>query len=183
MEDLGVGSERVTKSLAAELAMRPVGHSAIARGVRWYAGSRFGAWSLSRTLRHLDRWLLWASAGRTTFSDGAGGIPTLFLTTTGARSGLPRTSQLIAVPVGADLAVIGSNFGRATPPGWVANLTADPRATVSYRDRSAQVVARELTGAEADQVWATARQLNRGFATYPARVTGRTIRVFRLELP
>jgi len=162
--------------------MRPVGRSPIARGVRWYAGSRFGAWSLSRTLRHLDRGLLWASGGRTTFSDAAGGVPTLFLTTTGARSGLPRTAQLIAVPAGDDLAVIGSNFGRATPPGWVANLTADPRATVAFRGRTAAVVARELTGVEADQVWATARDLNRGFATYPAMVTGRTIRVFRLEL-
>jgi deazaflavin-dependent oxidoreductase (nitroreductase family) len=78
--------------------------------------------------------------------------------------------------------VIGSNFGRAKQPGWVINLTADPRATVSYRGRQAQVVARELTGAEADQVWAAARPLYRGFATYPAMATGRTIRVFQLSL-
>jgi deazaflavin-dependent oxidoreductase (nitroreductase family) len=168
--------------LAAELGIRPLGRSPIARGIRWFAGSRVGAWSLSPTLRHLDRWLLRASGGRTTFSDWVGGVPTLFLTTTGARSGLARTSQLIAVPAGADLAVIGSNFGRAKRPGWVANLSADPRATVSYRGRRAQVLARELTGAEAEQVWAAARERYRGFATYPAMAADRTIRIFRLEL-
>ena len=166
--------------LAAELAIHPPGRSPIGRGIRWFAGSRVGAWCLSPTLRHLDRWALRLTGGRTTVSDGLGGVPTLFLTTTGARSGQQRTAQLIAVPAGDDLAVIGSNFGRAAQPGWVANLTADPRATASYRGRSVPVVARELGGAEAERVWAAARTLHHGFATYPAMATGRTIRVFVL---
>jgi deazaflavin-dependent oxidoreductase (nitroreductase family) len=177
-----VSRDPVAGSLAAELRLRPLGRSPVARGIRWFAGSRFGAWVLAPTLRHLDRAMLWLTRGRSTVSNGLAGTPTLFLTTTGARTGQPRTAQLIAVPVGADLAVIGSNFGRATTPGWVANLTADPVAVAGYRDRHARVLARELTGAEADAAWAAARRLYRGFSTYPAMAPGRTIRVFLLEL-
>jgi deazaflavin-dependent oxidoreductase (nitroreductase family) len=168
--------------LAAELAIHPPGRSPVGRAIRWFAGTRGGARCLSPTLRHLDRWTLKLTRGRTTVSDGLGGVPTLFLTTTGARSGQPRTSQLIAVPAGDDLAVIGSNFGRSAQPGWVANLTADPKATARYRGRSTPVMARELTGADADQVWTAARSLHSGFATYPAMATGRIIRVFLLTL-
>jgi deazaflavin-dependent oxidoreductase (nitroreductase family) len=168
--------------LAGELAIHPPGRSPLGRAIRWFAGTRAGARCLSPTLRHLDRWTLRLTRGRTTVSDGLGGVPTLFLTTTGARSGQPRTSQLIAVPAGEDLAVIGSNFGRAAQPGWVANLTADPTATATYRGRSLPVRARELTGAEAEQVWTAARALHSGFATYPAMTAGRVIRVFLLTL-
>jgi len=168
-------------SLSVELRVCSASESPLARSVRWFTSTRLGARSLSGTLPYLDRWMLRISGGRTTVSNVLGGVPTLFLTTTGARSGQPRTAQLIAVPAGGDFAVIGSNFGRAAQPGWVANLAADPRATASCRGRSVPVVARELTGAEADQVWAAGRRLHRGFATYPAMATARTIRVFLLE--
>jgi deazaflavin-dependent oxidoreductase (nitroreductase family) len=167
--------------LAAELGLRPPGRSPIARAARWFAGTRAGARLLAPTMRHVDRWTLRLSGGRTTMSDSVAGVPTLFLTTTGARSGQPRTAQLIAVPAGADLAVIGSNFGRPSQPGWVANLAADPRATVSCRGRSAPVTARELTGPEAEKVWAAGRAIYRGFATYPAMAPDRAIRVFLLQ--
>jgi deazaflavin-dependent oxidoreductase (nitroreductase family) len=167
--------------LAAELAVRPLGRAPWARGIRWFAGSRFGAWALSPTLRHLDQGMLWLTRNRMSISNGLAGTPTLFLTTTGARSGLARTAQLIAVPAGADLAVIGSNFGRAAQPGWVANLQADPRATASYRDRRVEVIARELTGDEASAVWQAGRELYRGFSTYPSMAPARTIRVFLLS--
>src|SRR5690242_2560935 len=168
--------------LAAALDLRPPGYSMSARATRWFTGSRVGAGLLAPTLPHLDRWFLRLSGGRFTGSELVGGVPTLFLTTTGARSGLARTTQLVGVPSGDDLAVIGSNFGRRTHPGWVHNLIADPRATASCGGRSAEVIARELTGDEAERVWATARSLNRGFATYPRMVPDRVIRVFQLEL-
>lgn len=167
--------------LAEELGIRAPGRSRPARAIGWFGSTRAGAAVLARSLRHLDRAVLRVSGGRATVSDQLGGVPTLFLTTTGARSGLARTAQLVAVPHGAGLAVIGSNFGRAAHPGWVANLAADPRATAGCRGRTADVVARELTGAEAEAAWATGRQLYRGFATYPAMAGDRTIRVFLLE--
>jgi deazaflavin-dependent oxidoreductase (nitroreductase family) len=168
-------------SLVTDLGIGPVSRSPLARSIRWFAGTRFGAATLSRTLRHLDRWALAASRGRMTFSDLFGGVPTIFLTTTGARTGLARTAQLAAVPVATDLAVIGSNFGRSSHPAWVANLLADPHATVRHGSRTVPVTAHEATGAEAERVWAAALEVHPGFANYPAMTPGRTIRVFLLK--
>jgi deazaflavin-dependent oxidoreductase (nitroreductase family) len=171
----------VSQGLAAQLGIESGRRSFLGAAIRWFANTEPGNWLSSRILRHLDRALLRASFGRYTISTHLAGVPTLFLTTTGARSGRPRTVQLIAVPAGDDLAVIGSDFGGRKHPGWVHNLDADPRATASYRDRSVEVTAQELTGPEADAVWARGRTLNPGFADYPRRAAGRRIRVFRLS--
>jgi hypothetical protein len=56
-----------------------------------------------------------------------------------------------------------------------------PARVAAYRERRVEVIAHELTGAEAEQVWADARALNHGFATYPAMTAGRTIQVFLLK--
>jgi hypothetical protein len=45
----------------------------------------------------------------------------------------------------------------------------------------AWLVAREVTGPEAEQVWASGRAVYRGFATYPAMARELQIRVFVLE--
>ena len=171
-------------SLTVELGLRPVSRSPLTRFVRWFVATRFGAGLLSGRLQVLDRWALRISAGRTSFSDLFGGVPTILLTTTGARTGLPRTSQLIVVPCGddrADLAVLGSNFGRARAPLWVSNLSADPHAVAAHRGRQVPVLAREVFGPEADRIRADARAVYRGFVTYPEMVGERPIRIFRLS--
>lgn len=166
--------------LAAELGIGPGRRSWLGAGIRGFATTDPGNWLSSKLLPYLDRAVLRASFGRYTISTELAGVPTLFLTTTGARSGQSRTVQLVAVPAGDDLAVIGSDFGARKHPGWVHNLDADPRATAAYRDRRADVIAEELTGPEAEAVWARGRALNPGFADYPKRAAGRRIRVFRL---
>jgi hypothetical protein len=40
------------------------------------------------------------------------------------------------VPSGGDIAIIGTNFGQPGTPGWYYNLRAQPRAEVTYRNRS-----------------------------------------------
>ena len=57
-------------------------------------------------------------------------------------AGRPRTSPLIGIPVDGSIAVIGSNFGQESTPGWVYNLEADPSATVAYGERAVDVTAR-----------------------------------------
>jgi deazaflavin-dependent oxidoreductase (nitroreductase family) len=52
------------------------------------------------------------------------------LTTTGRRSGQPRTVTLYAWPGGDDLVVVGSMGGAASDPAWAHNLRAEPRAVV-----------------------------------------------------
>ena len=80
------------------------------------------------------------------------GLPVIMVTTTGARSGLPRTMPLAGIPCGDDLAVVGSNFAQPSTPAWVHNLEADPQATVVWRDRSVAVRARPATDAERELV-------------------------------
>ncbi len=58
------------------------------------------------------------------------GRSVLLLTTTGARSGEPRTTVLGYGRSGARLVVIASNNGAAKAPAWYHNLVANPKATV-----------------------------------------------------
>jgi deazaflavin-dependent oxidoreductase (nitroreductase family) len=167
--------------LAAELDINQGRRSFLGAGIRWFATTGIGNRVSSRLLPYLDRGARRISGGRYTVSGELAGVPTLFLTTRGARSGQPRTVQLVAIRVGDDLAVIGSNFGERQHPGWVHNLIAEPRARAGYRDRRVEVVARELSGVEAEAVWALGRALNPGFAKYPKLAGKRRIRVFRLE--
>ena len=128
--------------LAADLGYRHRPANAAQRGVQALGSSRAGAWFFSRTLRHLDDAVARVSRGRRSAPQLLAGLPVLDLTTTGRRSGRPRNSHLISIPVGEDLAVLGTNFGQPATPAWVLNLEADPRATVTYRGRTLSVTAR-----------------------------------------
>jgi deazaflavin-dependent oxidoreductase (nitroreductase family) len=132
-----------------------------------------------RSLTPLDRRLLTRTRGRYTVL-GPIGAPTLLLTTTGAKSGLPRTSPLLYCRDGARLLVIGSNFGQARHPAWTANLLAKPEATVTIGGLDIPVRAELLAGAERQRGIDTFIELTRVYAAYLER-TDRDIRVFALE--
>lgn len=164
--------------LAAELGVGRSRSDPVTRAVLSMLGRRPAARVMARTMRHVDRFALRLSGGRFTVTDT--GLPTLFLTTTGARSGLPRTCQLVAVPVDGALAVIGSNFGQDRDPAWVHNVLAEPRATISYRRRRAAVRVREANGDDADRIWAAGVATYPGFASYRT-ATERPIKAFWVE--
>jgi deazaflavin-dependent oxidoreductase (nitroreductase family) len=145
------------------------------------AASGPGAWVFQRTLYPVDKVLYKRTDGRLTVPGLMAGLPVIMLTTTGAKSGEPRSMPLVGIPLGDDLAVIGSNYGQQRTPGWVYNLEADPAATVSYRDRSVEVTARAATDAEADEAFEIAASFYPGYGKYRARASHRTIRVFVLE--
>ena len=109
------------------------------------------------------------------------GLPVLMVTTTGRKSGQPRTTPLIAPPVGDTVALLGTNFGQANTPAWVLNLEADPHATVEYHNATKAVVARPATDAERDEIWQVADGVYGGYAKYQQRITGRQIRLFVLD--
>lgn len=136
----------------------------------------------SHTLRRLDDVVVRLSRGRHSAPGLLAGLAVLEVTMTGRRSGQRRTSHLIATPYAGTLALLGTNFGQASTPAWVLNLEADPRATVSYRGVSREVVARPVTPAEADEVFALAGRFYPGYLSYRARVgSTRRIRAFVLE--
>ena len=155
--------------------------NAVRRGVVRFAATPFGSWFSARVLPVLDRKVLRFTNGQTSLSEIAAGTPVIILRTRGARSGEPRTSHLLGIPVGDTLALIGTNFAEARTPSWVHNLLADPRATVSFRATEIVVTAREVTGAEYEQVFAAAALIYSGYGAYRTRLTERDPKVFVLE--
>ena len=134
-----------------------------------------------KTLHAVDRPLYRWSKGKLTVPGLVAGLPVVMLTTTGAKSGEPRSMPLLGVPLGEDMALIGSNYGTEHTPGWVYNLEAHPNATVAWRDRTVDVVARRATDEEAERAFASGASFYSGFPKYRDRVTNRDIRVFVLE--
>jgi deazaflavin-dependent oxidoreductase (nitroreductase family) len=107
-------------------------------------------------------------------------VPTLMLTTTGAKSGQPRTTPLATMPDGDDtFYVVGSNFGTDKHPAWTANLLKNPRARVTYAGRTSDAEAHPLTDEEKGAIWPRLTEVWPTYDTYVAK-TDRNLRVFRL---
>jgi deazaflavin-dependent oxidoreductase (nitroreductase family) len=155
--------------------------NAVRRGVVRMAATPAVSWLSARVLPILDRQVMRLTRGRTSVSEIAAGTPVIVLTTRGARSGEPRTSNLLGIPVGDSLALIGTNFAQARTPSWVHNLLIHPRATVTYRQSQVVVNAREVSGTEYEQVFAAAALLYPGYGVYRTRLTSREPKVFVLE--
>ena len=143
--------------------------------------SRQWAWVFSKTLYPMDRVMFRLSGGRLTLPSLLAGVPVILLTTTGARTGQPRTMPLLGIPFGDDLAIIGSNYGQEATPGWVYNLEADPNATVEYRGKNVPVVARLADDDETARAFEAADDVYLGYAKYRSRADHRRLRVFVLE--
>ena len=107
-------------------------------------------------------------------------VPTLVLTTTGAKSGQPRQSPLATLADGDAFYVVGSNFGTEKHPAWTGNLIKTPEAEVTFRGRRVAVRAHLLTDAEKAAVWPRLLTVWPTYDSYVER-SGRNIRVFRLE--
>lgn len=150
---------------------------AMQRVASWAPISRL----FQKVLHVVDRPLYRWSKGRLTVPGLVAGLPVIMVTTTGAKSGLPRSMPLLGVPIGDDIAIIGSNFGTERTPGWVANLEADPAATVAWRDRSVAVVARRATPEETERAFDVGAAFYSGFPAYRDRAAHREIRVFVLR--
>jgi deazaflavin-dependent oxidoreductase (nitroreductase family) len=103
----------------------------------------------------------------------------VLLTTTGARSGQPRTTPMMFHPDGDRLLVIASNIAAPKHPDWYVNLAADPRVTVEVGDERYEAVATPLAGEEYDRVWATITEQYPFFAEHQQK-TERTIPVVAL---
>ena len=108
------------------------------------------------------------------------GIPIALLTTTGRKSGKPRTWPLLTFPDGGRYALIASNWGQDHHPAWLLNLRANPQATLQIGRRKISVTAHEVTGEERDRLWRKAAVAYAGYERYQQR-TDREIPVFVLE--
>ncbi|HZB77573.1 MAG TPA: nitroreductase family deazaflavin-dependent oxidoreductase [Solirubrobacteraceae bacterium] len=81
------------------------------------------------------------------------GAPTLLLTTTGSRSGEPRTMALIYGRSGDDYLLVASNGGTDDHPSWFKNLRKHPDVELQVRDEVFRARARAATDEEKPAMW------------------------------
>jgi deazaflavin-dependent oxidoreductase (nitroreductase family) len=139
---------------------------------RWFAG-------LGRLLTPLDRRIYQLTGGRWSVI-GRHELPSLLITTTGRRSGQPRTQPLLYARDGDSYIVIGSNWGQEHHPAWSSNLLAQPAARITLGRREIDVRAALITGADRDRLWEQLKRIWPGYAGYAERARNREIRIFRL---
>jgi deazaflavin-dependent oxidoreductase (nitroreductase family) len=104
---------------------------------------------------------------------GMGDRALLLLTTTGARTGLSRTTPMMYIPDGDRLLVIASNAGAPAHPDWYRNLVANPEVTVEVGAETYPATAIVPTGAERDELFASVAERYPFFAEHQSRVTRR----------
>jgi deazaflavin-dependent oxidoreductase (nitroreductase family) len=146
--------------------LRALGHR------RWFA-------RLGRALVRADRVVGRLTGGRVV-ALGLRELPSMLLTTTGRRTGQPRTQPLLYAPDGDGYVVIGSNWGQQRQPAWALNLLADPRASVALGGRRIPVRAHLATGAERERLLALLLAMWPAYETYRQRAGDRELMVFRL---
>jgi deazaflavin-dependent oxidoreductase (nitroreductase family) len=110
----------------------------------------------------------------------SGRMPVLLLTTTGRRSGQPRTVPVGFARDGDDLVVLGSHGGLPEEPAWVGNLRARPEAEVQIGPTRTRVIADWPTGAERQRLWDLVIRDYPMFVGYQRKIS-RQIPVIRLR--
>jgi deazaflavin-dependent oxidoreductase (nitroreductase family) len=108
------------------------------------------------------------------------GRPLLVLTTTGAKSGQPRTAILTFTRDGDRWVVAATKSGAPTNPDWYHNLRANPVVDVEAGGERFKARATETEPAERERLWAKHVEARPEFGEYPEK-SGRTIPVITLE--
>lgn len=96
------------------------------------------------------------------------GIPALWLTSIGRKTGAVRTNALYYLEDGPNLVVVASNGGLDSDPSWWLNLQANPETTARTGRRVRSVRAREAAAEERDRLWPRLVQLFPDYARYQA---------------
>ncbi len=141
-----------------------ISNSLGARGLRW-------AGKLNVPLYRLSGGRVGGKVGR---------APVLLLTTTGRKSGEPRTAPVVYLADGDNAVVINTNAGNSKVPAWSLNLEADPEAEVERGRRRYPVRARIAEGEERERLWRKHNEQYAGFDDYREKLD-RTPSVIVLE--
>jgi deazaflavin-dependent oxidoreductase (nitroreductase family) len=99
------------------------------------------------------------------------GLDILLLTTTGKRSGRPRTVPLPYFCVGSQRLLVASFGGNAEHPAWYRNLEAKPKVTVQLGSVKQSRSARITAGEERARLWAQITHDFPRYAEYQKRTT------------
>jgi deazaflavin-dependent oxidoreductase (nitroreductase family) len=133
-----------------------------------------------KTMNAIHRALLLISAGH--LGRSISGMPVVELTTTGRKSGQPRTVFLTSpVQEGDAVVVVASRGGDDQAPAWFLNLRDHPEVTASVGGKPKEPMrARIATTDERAALWPRVTAAHQGYATYQTK-TERVIPLVLLE--
>ncbi len=121
-----------------------------------------------------------ATVDSSTPDDSAQDMPLVLVHHFGAKSGVERIAPLVPYVDDDRIFIFASKGGSPENPAWYHNLVANPNTTIEYGTQTFPVVARVLTGAERDEIYARQVALQPQFGEYQ-RNTDRIIPVIELE--
>jgi deazaflavin-dependent oxidoreductase (nitroreductase family) len=153
----------------------------VQRTVRQLVSTRPGSWLATRVAHRIDAPVFRLTRGRHTLSNLVSGLPVVLLTTTGARSGVERTTPVLGFPTADGLVVIASNYGQPRHPAWYYNLRAHPVGEVSVGGSTQRFRAVEAEGEQRERIWREGLAIYPGWSVYERRAPNRRIAVFVLE--
>jgi deazaflavin-dependent oxidoreductase (nitroreductase family) len=99
------------------------------------------------------------------------GVPILLLTTTGRKSGQPRTIPIIFTPYKNSFVIIASKGGSPEHPKWYLNIQDNPNVTVQVKAEVFKAAARTAQSPEREVIWSEALKSWPNFDVYQSRTT------------
>lgn len=132
----------------------------------WRRAGKVHAWLYRRTGGRIGHW--------------SGHVNSLLLTTTGRKSGQPRTVPLAYLADGDSFVLVASNGGADRHPAWWLNLEHTPEATIQVGKERLDVVATRADAAESARLWPRLKEVNPFFGWYE-QITDRDIPVVVLR--
>jgi deazaflavin-dependent oxidoreductase (nitroreductase family) len=133
-----------------------------------------------KSMNAFHRGLLKLTGGRVGWTGS--GMPVLELTTTGRKSGEPR-SVMLAAPVqqGDTLVIVASRGGDDTHPAWFLNLRDNPNVEVALKGQGKRpYLARIASADERAELWPKVTADHKNYAGYQKK-TQREIPLVLLE--
>ena len=124
-----------------------------------------------KAMNAVHRTMLKLSGGRVGWE--AGKMPVLELTTTGRKSGEPRTVMLTSpYQEGDTIVIVASRGGDDQHPAWFVNLRAKPEVDVSFKGGPKQrMIAQVASPQERARLWPLVTANQPRYAEYQTKTT------------
>ena len=99
-------------------------------------------------------------------------MPVVELTTTGRKSGKPRSVMLTSpIQDGATIVLVGSRGGDDHHPAWVLNIRDNPDVEVSMRGKKQRMHAHIASPEERAELWPRIVAVYKNYDSYQTRTT------------
>jgi deazaflavin-dependent oxidoreductase (nitroreductase family) len=95
-------------------------------------------------------------------------VPICLLTTTGRKSGQPRTVPLCFLRDGANVVLVASQGGLPSNPQWYFNIKTNPAVQIEIGKQRGDYAARVASAAERARFWPRLVELYADFDSYQA---------------